>query len=227
MSLIGKLEKRHVLPKMTFDLPRPFRMVGVQREDDTPLHKAVREAFINSIIHADMIMESGVLRIEKHDDMLVFRNPGLLRLPVEQIYEGGISFARNPKIQNMLRMIGYGENLGSGFPMILDAWRQSGWGEPDLKNKIEMDEVELVLPLYKIENHTENHTENYTGLSRIQREILIKLKENPSYSRRELASVIENASLGGVIYALSALQKSGFIRRVGPDKGGHWEVIGE
>ncbi len=128
-------------------------------------------------------------------------------------------------------MIGYGENLGSGFPMILDAWRQSGWGEPVLKNKIEMDEVELVLPLYKMENHTENytenHTENYTGLSRIQREILIKLKENPSYSRRELASVIENASLGGVIYALSVLQKLGFIRRVSPDKGGHWEVVGE
>lgn len=72
-------------------------------------------------------MESGILRIEKHDDRLVFRNPGLLRLPIEQIYEGGVSFARNPKIQNMLRMVvGYGENLGSGFPLILDAWKQAG-----------------------------------------------------------------------------------------------------
>ena len=116
-----------VIPKVTFDLPRPFRMEGLQRVDDTPQHKAVREAFTNSIIHSDFIMESGILRIEKHDDKLVFRNPGLLRLPIEQIYEGGVSFARNPKIQNMLRMVGYGENIGSGFPLILDAWKQAGW----------------------------------------------------------------------------------------------------
>ncbi len=115
-----------VLPKMTFDLPRPFRMVGVQRDDDTPQHKAVREAFTNSLIHADLMMDAGVLRIEKHDDKLVFRNP---------------------KIQNMLRMVGYGENLGSGFPLILEAWKQSGWGEPELKSKIELDEVELDLPI--------------------------------------------------------------------------------
>ena len=75
------------------------------------------------------------------------------------------------------------------------------------------------------DNHTENHTENYTGLSRIQREVLIKLKENSAYSRRELAAVIENASLGGVISALSRLQELQIIRRVGPDKGGHWEII--
>ena len=39
-----------VLPKMTFDLPRPFRMEGMQRVDDTPQHKAVREAFTNALL---------------------------------------------------------------------------------------------------------------------------------------------------------------------------------
>ena len=34
--------------------------------------------------------DAGILWIEKHDDKLCFRNPGLLRLPVEQIQrEGG------------------------------------------------------------------------------------------------------------------------------------------
>ncbi len=47
----------------------------------------------------------------------------------------------------MLRMVGYGENLGSGFPTIISAWKEARWGEPDLKNKIEVDEVELMLPL--------------------------------------------------------------------------------
>ena len=140
-----------VVPKVTFDLPRPFRMEGIQRVDDTPQHKAVREAFTNAIIHADIMLETGILRIEKHDDRLVFRNPGLLVLPMEEIYEGGVSKARNPKMQNMLRMIGYGENLGSGFPMILNAWKQTGWGEPELKNRLEVDEVALVLPIRRFE----------------------------------------------------------------------------
>jgi len=108
----------------------------------------------NAIIHADILLESGVLRIEKHDDRLVFRNPGLLMLSLKDIYEGGVSKARNPKMQNMLRMIGYGENLGSGFPMILSAWKQAAWGEPVLENRLEVDEVALVLPIKRIEGST-------------------------------------------------------------------------
>lgn len=68
-------------------------------------------------------------------------------LPIKQIFEGGVSYARNPKIQNMLRMVGYGENVGSGFPTIISAWKEAHWGEPELKNKFEIDEVELVLPI--------------------------------------------------------------------------------
>lgn len=77
------------------------------------------------------------------------------------------------------------------------------------------------------ENHTENYTENYAGLSRLQREIIHRLKSNPKYSRRELVDVIENASLGGVISALTKLQEIGILRRVGPDKGGQWEILNE
>ena len=111
---------RIVSPKVQFDLPRPFKLEkGGKRNDDTPQHEAVREAFTNAIIHCDLMMDAGILRIEKHDDRLCFRNPGLLKLPVEAIYRGGNSKARNPKIQNMLRMIGFGENVGSGFPKII------------------------------------------------------------------------------------------------------------
>ena len=39
----------------------------------------------------------------------------------------------------------------SGFPMILNAWKQAGWGEPELKNRLEVDEVALVLPIHRFE----------------------------------------------------------------------------
>lgn len=42
----------------------------------------------------------------------------------------------------ILRMVGYGENIGSGFPKIIAAWKETNWGEPELKNKVELDEVE-------------------------------------------------------------------------------------
>lgn len=63
-----------VIPKVTADLPSPFRMEDIQRVDDTPQHKAVREAFTNAIIHSDLLMDAGILRVEKHDNRLCFRN---------------------------------------------------------------------------------------------------------------------------------------------------------
>lgn len=50
-----------VTPKLTEDLKKPFKLEGgVQRIDDTPIHKAVREGFVNMIIHADYLMDAGV-----------------------------------------------------------------------------------------------------------------------------------------------------------------------
>ena len=138
---------RTVMPKLTFELPRPFHLKGGQRIEDTPQMEAVREAFTNAIIHADMFISGGILRVEKHDDRLCLRNPGNLKLPIEQIFKGGNSKARNPRIQNMLRMIGYGENIGSGFPKILSAWKDAGWAEPTLEDRLELNEVVITLPI--------------------------------------------------------------------------------
>ena len=219
-----------VIPKLTMDLPRPFRMDGIRRVDDTPQHKAVREAMTNAIIHSDMFLEGAVLRIDKYDDRLCLRNPGTLRLPIEQIYEGGRSRARNPRIQNMLRMIGYGENLGSGFPMILSAWKQSGWGEPMLENKIESEEVVLTLPV-SVNTDTAQTTTQTTAqtttqkLSSVQQRIVDYIRFHPSASRREIASSIGGITESGVKYHFAKLQEQGVIRRVGADFGGHWEII--
>ena len=213
-----------VLPKMTFDLPRPFRMEGMQRVDDTPQHKAVREAFTNAIIHADLMMDAGILRIEKHDDKLCFRNPGLLRLPLEQIYEGGNSKARNPRIQNMLRMVGFGENIGSGFPQIIAAWKETKWGEPELKNKIELDEVELVLPLGKVANVVKDVVEDVVKeLTERQQVILNLIKEDPSLSGNERAQKTGMTSRT-IQRDLAVLHEKGILYREGGRKDGSWVI---
>ena len=133
-----------VAPKLMRDIKRPFKLEGMTRVDDTPVHKAIRESMVNMIIHADYMI-TGVLKIVKDDNSFLFSNPGSLKLPIRRIYEGGNSKARNSRIQTMLRMIGYGDNVGSGFPTILDAWRGEKWRQPDLYEDTELHQVDLRL----------------------------------------------------------------------------------
>lgn len=90
------------------------------RVDDSPVHKAIREAFVNLIIHADYLVDAGTLKIVKTSNGFSFTNLGTLKLPKEEIYRGGNSKPRNPRMQTMLRMVGFRDNAGSGFPTILD-----------------------------------------------------------------------------------------------------------
>ena len=136
---------RMVMPKLVSGLKRPFRLEGMVRVDDTPVHQAIREAVVNMIIHSDYLVSSGILKVEKSDKGFVFSNPGSLRLPVRTIYEGGHSVARNPRIQTFFRMIGAGDNIGSGFPTILSAWGEENWRKPDLSEDTELRQVNLKL----------------------------------------------------------------------------------
>lgn len=135
---------RLIMPKLVRGIKRPFRLEGITRIDDTHVHKAIRESLINMMIHSDYLI-TGVLKIIKKENGFVFTNPGNLKLSVQSIYEGGHSVARNPRIQQMFRMIGLGDNIGSGFPTILSAWGEEQWRKPDLTQNEELHQVELKL----------------------------------------------------------------------------------
>ncbi len=134
-----------VSPKLSADLKKPFVLDNQQRIDDTPIHKAIREAFVNMIIHSDYLLDAGTLKIIKKQDEFIFTNPGSLKLSVEEIFKGGNSKSRNPNMQLMLRMIGFGDNIGSGIPTILSAWKQEDWVEPNLYEDTHLNQVTLTL----------------------------------------------------------------------------------
>ena len=138
-----------VIQKLTADLKRPFKLEGMERIDDTPVHKAVREGLTNMIIHADLLI-TGVLKVVKRDNGILFSNPGSLKIPFEDIKRGGNSKARNPIIQNMLRMVGFGDNIGSGYPTILKAWKDQNWRCPTLLDRPELRQVDLTLPMISL-----------------------------------------------------------------------------
>lgn len=52
-------------------------------------------------------------------------------------------------MQTMLRLVGFGDNAGSGFPTILEVWKSEGWIEPLLIEDTNLNQVTLVMKMEK------------------------------------------------------------------------------
>jgi len=122
---------RKVYLKLTADLKVPFRLEKGERKDETPVHEALREALANVIVHADYSDRASVL-VVKRPDMFGFRNPGLMRIPVEVALQGGEPDCRNRTLHKMFRFVGVGEQAGTGIPKILHGWQSQHWSPPKL-----------------------------------------------------------------------------------------------
>ena len=59
----------------------------------------------------------------------------------------------------------------------------------------------------------------------VQKGIVDYLLQNPYAGRVEIATYLGNISEDGVKYNLKVLQQKGVLKRIGPDKGGHWDII--
>ncbi len=135
---------RRVYPKLVADLKIPFQLHDGQRIDDSPLHAALREALLNTLIHADYQGRTAILVI-KRPDMFSFRNPGRMRIPIELAISGNHSDCRNRRIQQFFRHIGYVEQAGSGIPQIFRAWKHYHWQQPRFSEQHELDQTLMEL----------------------------------------------------------------------------------
>jgi predicted HTH transcriptional regulator len=122
---------RKVYLKLTADLKVPFQLENGERQDETPVHIALREALANVLVHADYSERASVL-VVKRPDMFGFRNPGLMRIPVEVALHGGEPDCRNRNLHKMFRFVGVGEQAGTGIPRIYQGWRSQHWNPPKL-----------------------------------------------------------------------------------------------
>lgn len=122
---------RKVYLKLTADLKVPFQLEKGERQEETPVHVALREALANVLVHADYSERASVL-VVKRPDMFGFRNPGLMRIPVEVALHGGEPDCRNRNLHKMFRFVGVGEQAGTGIPRILQGWNSQHWNPPKL-----------------------------------------------------------------------------------------------
>ena len=137
-----------VYNKIIKDIKVPFKLYGGDRIDDTPVHKAVREALANCLINADYYGVRGVV-IKKESDKLILENPGYIRTGKNQMRIGGESDPRNKTLMKMFNLINIGERAGSGVPNIFNVWEDEGWKEPEIIEKFEPDRTVLVLSFIK------------------------------------------------------------------------------
>ena len=185
--------------KIAKDIKKPFKLEGITRIDDTPVHKAVREALVNCLVNTDYFLPCGVV-IKKEEDKLVMENPGSIRTGKKQMLRGGISDPRNKILMKMFNMIGIGERAGSGIPDIYNVWENEGWAVPVVEESYNPDRTRLSLEFTKkqtIKTNDKKQTiktndKKQTSKTEIHREKIRKyLAFNKLASAKELAIIIE------------------------------------
>ena len=214
---------RKVYRKLIDDLKTPFKVQAGTRQEDTPVHVALREALANAIIHADYSGRSSIL-VVKRPDMFGFRNPGLMRVPVEIALQGGEPDCRNRLLAQMFRYIKFGEQAGSGIPHILDGWKSQHWKTPLLREVLEPNEQTLLelrmVDLYPqeiIKLLNEKYSDKFTQLSELERTIVITVYSDFYVTHQQICTQTA-AHTREVTLALVKLTKIGIIESTGEQR---------
>ena len=134
-----------VVPKLTADLKVPFVLRGMQRVDDTPVHKILREAITNACAHADFYGRRGLV-ISKNSEGFSFANPGSMRVAKREAIEGGVSDPRNGVMLKIFSLINYGERAGSGLNSIFHVWNHVYHTPAEIHEDMGVDRVTVTLP---------------------------------------------------------------------------------
>ena len=197
-----------------------FVMTGKPKRDeiwDYPL-LALREAVINALIHRDY-NDSGNIQIRIFDNSLEIWSPGLLpkEIDTKSILTENRSIPRNKKLVEIFHKIGLVENWGTGFQRIIEECKKNGNKTPDFSEKTGAFVISF-------EKRKQNVPEKLgEKLGERQRKIIEIMRSNGNITIPELSDNL-NISTTAIENNIAKLKEAGYIKRIGPDKGGYWEV---
>ena len=214
---------RRVYQKLTADLKVPFQLQDGQRIEDTPVHEALREALVNTLIHADFSGRVSVL-VVKRPDMFGFRNPGLMRISPELAIQGGNSDCRNRRLQTMFQLVGYGDHAGSGIPKIYSNWANRHWRRPVLYELREPEQTLMELrmtslvPEQAIADMEAHIGERFLALPALDRLALITASSEGSVNHARLRE-ISTEHPADISKMLAGLVRDGLLISEGAGRG--------
>ena len=170
-----------VVDKLSTNLNVPFATKGIFRDDDTLMHKAIREAICNTLCNADYHLSDGIC-IKQYKNYIEFKNPGTLMMDVEQMLRGGESHPRNKTIMKMFNLINVGERSGSGIPLILAAAKEYNLPLPQIDESYHPDRTTLLLYTKKPSKEEK--------LTALQEKIIECLENNSEMSAKEISEYL-------------------------------------
>ena len=202
----------------------------------------IQEMTVNSVCHRAYSIKGTEIQIKMFDDRLVFETPGKLPGMVKPINIRNTHFSRNPKIAAFLKAYHYVKEYGEGVDRIYRELEANGtstlsFRTDDFILKITVPKVsEKVIETEQkvtekvIENNQrviEKVIEKAALLNEKLSEnrlLIIKLMiEDPYISKSELSKHV-GISENSISRNIEAMRGK-YLRRVGPDKGGFWEII--
>jgi len=202
-----------VSARLSMVIGTPFKLDGIRHEKESDTFRAVREALINSLVHADYEVSNPRIRIVYDGEKISMTNPGTMRISISDAVTGGKSDPRNQAMMRIAMLGDLVENAGSGIRYIVNV-KDSG----DLLNfKMEENDdplsvkTTLWLPVTKIRmNDTETR-------------ILRHIQDNEHASQKEIADAI-GVSLSTVNRTVAKLKTEGILELTGTNRNVTWII---
>ncbi|MET3684464.1 putative HTH transcriptional regulator [Alkalibacillus flavidus] len=219
-----------VIQRLVSDIDVPFELdqETLARKIETPVHSALREAVLNSIIHANYYGDVGVV-IEKEQSGFRFSNPGTLRMPIEKAIEGGNSDPRNPNIFKIFAQLGYGERSGYGLESIYLTWEEQHWQKPVLHEEFRPERTTLTLmPISLMPNDVVHKfkillQDRFHLLDKSELFVLVKIYEEGYVTNARLQALTQESS-SEINKRLSNLVEEGLLESNGKGRSTYYTL---
>ncbi|MBN1672400.1 MAG: winged helix-turn-helix transcriptional regulator [Kiritimatiellae bacterium] len=219
---------RHVQESLRFierNTRTAYRINGLRREDvpEYPM-AALREARTNAVMHRDWFNGAANVFVEIYSDRTEISNPGGLPRGMRPSDLGRKSVRRNPLIADLLHRIAFIEKAGTGINRMRNDARSHGYPEPTFEDGTFFTESFFPTPAAEADRGTrELERGSEKGSEKSSEEILSCFRANPHASAREVAEVL-GVSARAVEKQIALLKSRGRLKRVGPARGGRWQV---
>ncbi len=207
----------------------PIHYEGLQRIERLEVPEdSLREAIFNSIIHKDYT--GAPIQLSVYNDKIILWNEG--RLPegftIETLLEKHPSRPSNKNIADIFFKAGFIEAWGRGIAKIVNGFVHSGLPAPvftlamggimvTIKREIS-DQGDSIDHKNVTENVTVNVTENRKAI------ILEIIRKNNRITTQEMAQILGVTRMT-IARDIEFFKQKGMLHRIGPAKGGHWQII--
>jgi len=189
--------------------------------------RAISEAVGNSLCHRDYSNPKGN-EVAIFKDRIEIYNPGLFpkEIDPEDFFSGHEhSILRNPLIAETMYKSKDIERWGSGIKRIHDECVASG-----VKVEFKRLKTGFVVVFYRLkweegEGLVGGQKSKEKSKGKSKEKVIEIIAQNPSVTIQEIAASL-NMSIPGIEKIIRFLKEQKRLRRIGPDKGGHWEVGG-